>query len=167
MPTIAQQDYLRPQGKHTNSDCHLLAALAHNLLQGTLFDTIMVIDYAGEVDEARPIATDGRNVYFYDAMNGEIAQMGVEFTQTQYEGLAAIQDAADDYTGIPGLGADNDTNLLAETVLGLGAIGVGGKILEATVADGVLVGLSISEQSYPDVEITWEDAQKLIGLPIS
>ena len=176
MPSIAQQDYLRPQGKSL-SDCHLLAALAHNVQQGTIFDTIVsYINVDFEPDNAKVIAANYFQppfayLHIYDAANSTMETISITYTQTQYEGLAAIQDAEEDWSVIAKL-ADgyNGVDGLYD-VKGGGWICVGGKKILPTVTNGKIVELSLSNETPPVEDsfynLSWEDAQKLIGLPIS
>ena len=166
MPSIAQQDYLRPQGKYLY-DCHLLAALAHDLEQGTIFDSI--IGFINSDDEqvyVRPIAitdTEAKSIWYWDSFAPSVSSFDIDYTQTQYEGLAAIQDADNDYTSLPELETDSDGYLYA-TVGNDTLVTVGGKKLAVTVSDDdTIAALAISNEEYSGFEITWEDAQNLIG----
>ena len=170
MPSIAQQDYLRPQGKSLN-DCHLLAALAHNIQQGTIFDTIIDL-YEGGDKSYSPIIghfPDSQSLFFYDATAEEIQKVSIPYTQTQYEGLAAIQDKQEGgYDQLPSL--TKDSGHLYDYSLNGMYICIGGKYREVTT-DGnqKIASLVISDESAaPDtyIDISWDDAQKLIGLPI-
>lgn len=175
MPSIAQQDYLRPRCKSVN-DCHLLAALAHNIQYGTIFDTIIVFEaITGDDDETRPIAYDadhgaGANVIYYNSANGEVSTIAVPYTQTQYEGLAAIQDGVNDYETIPALIAIRGH--LVDEVSGE-YVCVDDKFLSVTVSDdNKIATIAISDESAVEGQeewenISWEDAQKLIGLPVT
>lgn len=165
MPSIAQQDYLRPQGKSLN-DCHLLAALSHNIQHGTIFDTIInFINGDEESVNVRPlqVTDEPKEIYYFDSFNSEISRITIEYAQTQYEGLAAIQDAAEHWDVIPAF--NNADGYLSEDELGAGVIGVDGKNLAVTVTNGIITALSISNESGSGTDISWEDAQKLIGLP--
>lgn len=162
MPSIAQQDYLRPSGKAL-TDCHLLAALAHNIQQGTIFDTIMTVVTLGETDQIRPYSVDSAGyIYLYYPYDAEAVSIQITYTQTQYEGLAAIQDTAGGYYDIPVLALRG--GYLAEDVVLDDELTIGGKKIAATVKDGHLVNIAISEVEYNGTEISWEDAQKLIGV---
>lgn len=174
MPSIAQQDYLRPSGKSVY-DCHLFAALAHNIQQGTVFDTVFeMINGDGDTEIDRVLSytpyTTEKNIYYCDTVDVGIKSFTLEHTQTQYEGLAAIQDAAEYYDNIPALEVKN--GFIYDDNVAEGYICVEGKKLAVTVADdSTIAALAISDESPTEaqnfVNISWEDAQKLIGLPIS
>ncbi len=169
MPQIAQQDYLRPSGKSIN-DCHLLAALAHNIQQGTIFDTLIEAINANAAREIsrivayNPADEDCATVFYCDTVNTTIAALEICYNSIQYEGLAAIQDARETFDYIPAFRAEG--GLLFETE-DSEYVGVDGKKLAVTVKDGKIAALTISEENDTDVDISWEDAQKLIGLPIA
>lgn len=170
MPQIAQQDYLRPQGK-TQYDCHLLAALAHNIQQGTIFDTIMSYINGDEekvnmrISLLQEVADTQTDIYYYDSVSTVMDLISITYTQTQYEGLAAIQDAFEGWDAVPEL--EKDDGFLYDTLSG-DYVTTGGKKLIPTIGeDGLLSDIEISTQEYPGTEISWEDAQKLIGLPCS
>lgn len=167
MPQIAQQDYLRPSGKSIK-DCHLLAAFAHSIAHGTIFDVIFSYEGDYGLVENRIINKDRHNnLFFMDTDDRSHKTIYVIYTQTQYEGLAAIQDADNSYTSVPVLETDSDGYLFA-IVDNDKLVTVGGKKLAVTVSDDdTIAALAISNDEYSGFEITWEDAQKLIGLPIS
>ena len=174
MPSIAQQDYLKISCQGTR-DCHLLAAIAHNVKQGTLFETVIsIITGDGRTFFTRPDAyrvgqmgdVEVALVYFKDPSNPDFEKAQIYYNQTQYEGLAAIQDAINVHTEIPsidqqehGLFTHDSDNYVC----------VNGKYLVPEISeDDKLLGITISEESPAAgtdfINISWEDAQKLIGV---
>lgn len=178
MPQIAQQDYIRvaPKiGRGLNDDAVALAQLAGHLERGTLFD-VLLSDYPenGSLTRVAFFVTDTRQIGFIDSDDFSVSAIAVNFSEKQYEGLSAVQLAIDEYTHGPEqalpllttqgqwLMEDNDSIFIC----------VDGYKLDVDTNEGKLMRLSIS-QNKPDpdnddwVNITWEDAQKLIGLPIA
>ena len=166
MPSIAQQDYIKIEGKSYN-DCHLLAGLAKALQLGTIFDAIInYVDADDDVESVRVINVTNNFIATYSFQSPGMVDWEIVYTTAQYEGLAAIQDALGIYTEVPDISYDADTYFLREEIDGT-LLCVDGKKLIATVADGKLTALAISDEEFEGTEISWEDAQKLIGLPIS
>lgn len=181
MPQVAQQDYLRiaPKlGRGIVSDAAGLARIKQLMQRGTIFDAQIIAFFEGESEDSGNI---GRvlscyidtNLNVYDGYNNKILSLYLPYTVEQYEGLSAVQLAEDDYFGevvtvLPRLSISN--TFLSETEQAA-LICVDDCKLIPTASGGNLTALSISQDKVdPDnddfVNITWEDAKKLIGLPI-
>lgn len=180
MPQIANQDYIviaPKEGRAFSADAAALGRLKKCVLNGTAFDCL-IRDYVANEH------TIDRVLGFYDDDNAKdvlvsnVCDSGVgaleipEYTPEQFAGLAAVQNAIDEADGelmmdFPGL-SHYDGNILSESISGY-EIGCNGKQLIATIEDGFLKSLEISSVDIAEgegVDITWEDAQKLIGLLI-
>lgn len=170
MPQMANQDYnvISVPDQLSESVFGSVAVLRH-IEQQNIFDVI--IDQqstSGYKGKSRIVAVyedyeTGRPgiVYF----NGNIqSSVLFQFTLAQYEGLAAIAEARG-LDSIAELGISNGTlGILFEET----RICVDGYLLNAINTDGKLTGLSIGNKATGEfIDITWEDAQKLIGLPVS
>lgn len=181
MPQIAQQDYIRiaPKiGRTINVDAAGLARIKQLLHRGTILDAQIVTAFEENTEDSGEIGRvigffKDQNIYVYDGFNGEIMNISTSYYEKQYEGLAAVQLAIDKYGGkvftdLPDIriGENGELFEFAEVV----KIGVNGHYLIATQSDGALATISLGEQ-IPEgtefVNITWDDAQKLIGLPIN
>ena len=167
MPQVAQQDYNVVKCK-SDKDAAAYARLVRATELNTILDTL--IDRTAEQNGISKVLAwnpQTNAVGYIDGDDMEITYYSLPYTATQYEGLAAIQDAIDDYSDIPQFEED-EGGFLNETALGAGVVGVDGKKLSVTVSDDdKIAALSISDEEGADVDISWEDAQKLIGLPIS
>lgn len=176
MPQIAQQDY-----KVISHDIHrpfandaaALGELKKAILNGIGFDCLIDGSIAGENDINRVLGfyPDGSGVSYYSAANGETVDIALPNTVTQYQGLAAVQNAIDEkvepMVEIPQLSYKDE--YLMES--GGDFICVDGKYLIITTDSGNILKTLIIAETGPTpgigfVNITWEDAQKLIGLPI-
>lgn len=179
MPQVAQQDYIKiaPKiGRALTDDAAALAQLAGHLKRGTLLD-VLLSDYPenGSLTRVAFFVTDTRQIGFIDSDDFSVSGIAVDFSEKQYEGLSAIQLAEDEREGatipsFPSLTVD-ENDFLMDDEQGV-LICVDDYKLIATDNEGNLASLSISQDKVdPDnddfVNITWEDAQKLIGLPIS
>lgn len=109
-----------------------------------------------------------------DRGNGEIFNFTIPYTSTQYEGLAAVQEAGEaqhpdegmkDY--IPKLQIQE--TFLMDNTLGYLVTDLEGHKISVTVADGKLASVAISEEIAPSnpIKVPFEEIQKLIGLPIA
>lgn len=180
MPQIAQQDYLyiKPVNAPTvSTDAAALGQLRRALDNGTIADCLIYnarLDDGAEdpnVSKVLSYYSKSGGVCIYDLGNGEIATIEAPYTEQQYEGLAAIQreEKLNLQTGnvLPSLvlkseGINDDENNAYITV--------NNHFLIPDVESGEIIALSLGEDASAQpqrVEITWEDAQKLIGLPIT
>mgnify|MGYP003300459813 CR=1 FL=1 len=181
MPQIAQQDYLyiRPVNASTvSTDAAALGQLRRAVDNGTIWDCVIknpfVFDGIAGPNWGRVIGAyteASRRVTIWDAGNDEAGVISLLHTQLQYEGLAAIQaslkENGNPVDEIPDLGTAN--GYLGELSYG-NYVAVDGHYIIPTITDNKIASLSIGEQiSEGDdfINITWEDAQKLIGLPIN
>ena len=182
MPSIAQQDYLVIKGK-AETDYRLIAGVAALIERKTLFDAIIVIETTGEhafFAECRPLSILGgpedgnlRVDIYYDGGNSVIEVPS--FTQTQFEGLAAIQDA-ENYYGEIGIGVDtyaSDPDLYLYEGEGGNFICSDGKFLKVSLTqiegdEYKITAIEQTEKTAEDgyVNVSFEDAQKLIGLTV-
>lgn len=181
MPQVAQQDYLRiaPKiGRGIDRDAAGLARIKQLMQRGTIFDAQITTFFEQDTEDSGDIGRvlysfADTNLSIYDGYNGEILTLTLSHTAEQYEGLSAVQLAEDDYLGevvtvLPKLSISNTFLNDAEQAV---IICVDDCKLIPTASGGNLASLSISQDKVdPDnddfVNITWEDAQKLIGLPI-
>lgn len=177
MPSIAQQDYiviktsasLRP----FTIDAAALSQIAGCISRGNIYDCLLQ-NYDGNDEYFTRIiafAPSSKTIFFYQWTSGEVDNAEVSYTVTQYQGLAAVQEAEDEILGevmlaLPAL-KTADSHLI-EKENGY-PICADSKFLIPAVSDGKLASLTIAETGPVNgfVNITWEDAQKLIGLPIS
>lgn len=181
MPSIAQQDYIviKPNSSRAAlSDAECLSKLKLACLNKTIFDCLVFDPFiTGEDCYNRVISAslegpaDSFGVTVYDAGDAEFKTQLLEYTVAQYQGLAAIQQAIDEkyrlMLSLPSLETDGGTYYLY-VVNPSTAVCVDGKCLIVTGSD-TIEAIEIAEtgpgESEPFVNITWEDAQKLIGLP--
>lgn len=177
MPQIAQQDYkvIAPKpGRAFADDAAALGELKKAILKGIGFDCLIGGSMAGEYDINRVFGfyPDGSAVSYYSCSNGDIIEMGLPYTITQYQGLAAVQNAMDEADGLQSSLPNfekSDTHLLASADSDA-FVCVDGKYLTVTGSE-TIEALAIAEtgpdEGYTVINISWEDALKLIGLPIS
>lgn len=179
MPSIAQQDYkvIAPKpGRDCSTDAAALGELKKAVLNGIGFDCLLKDIAADEGTLGRILGfhEDSFSVDVWDAANSQSVNIELPCTVTQYQGLAAVQQAVDEKYGLMGslpLLTTVSHNYLSEDDLG-GHICVDNKYLIITVGEGgKLTSLTMADtgpsQSDTFVNITWEDAQKLIGLHIN
>lgn len=181
MPQVAQQDYLVIKGA-TVTDYRLIAKLASLIERKTLFDAVIVIEATGEhpfFAECRPLSIYGGpegntqvDIYF----DGGYSTIEVPpFTQTQFEGLAAIQEAENTYgeivLGVDTYGSDPDIYLYEGEEGNF--ICSDGKLLKVTLTqkEGDEYEITAIEQTTKTIDdgyvnVSFEDAQKLIGLTV-
>lgn len=180
MPSIAQQDYLKISAK-SYDDYNLYIQLLRLLERGTIFDALIQFpqgDMAGMV--TKPVALayiDNAPWVYIPTTQNTTSPISLYYTETQYEGLAAIQKAhVGDYArevALTTYGYPNDDEpfiYLADDEANA-FICVDDKLLVCTTdGDGQIVSLEVSdikeEGELGHINISWEDAQKLIGLPI-
>lgn len=180
MPQIGQRDYLyiKPVNADTVvNDAAALGQLKKAMESGTAWDCL-IANYGyyeeGLVNLSRVLCVYGEPVvgslFLFDADAGRIVECVFSNTTTQYEGLAAIQAelkaGGSIITKLPVLA--NSEGGLMEVYDGT-YVSVDGCYLIPTIDSARIVSLSIGDK-IPDgtdfINITWEDAQKLIGLPI-
>lgn len=185
MPSIAQQDYIviAPKvGRTISVDAYAIGQLAKILEKGdtSIFDVILE---NGATNESPAIYRDKITTIFYDpiAKNGyiisfieksEFLDVVIIYTSTQYEGLAAVQEAGE--AQYPGSGLTDSLPIfeynageLAEQHIGLLITDLEGHKISNTTADGKLATVAILEETDPDgIKVPFEEIQKLIGLPI-
>lgn len=178
MPQIAQQDYkvIAPKyGRDFGNDAAALGELRRSILNGIGFDCLIkdTLSREGDISKVLAFYSVGNLVAVYSVANTEIENYEIPYSVEQYEGLSAIQLAEDEHRGrienyLPTL---EDAGHLMVSDNG-DAICVDGKYLTVT-ADPVtshIKALAIAENGPSDdnfINITWEDAQKLIGLPLA
>lgn len=173
MPQIAQQDYkvIAPkEGRSLVGDAVAVGELKRSVLNGIAFDCLLkdILADEGTLDRVLGLYEDGSEIYAFNTGDGEIRHMEIPYTITQYQGLAAVQDAMDEEYGlmpaIPVLANSGHLEVDDPTF----AICVDGKYLTVT-GDSTIEALAIAETGPTEdfVNITWEDAQKLIGLPLA
>lgn len=176
MPQIANQDYIvvAPQyGDCINNDAAALGMLAGHIERGTIFDCLLsggiTEKYSSDVE--RVIGCTGvkpTNVHTYSPPDGGVVDVIIVYTPTQYEGLAAVQVACEMTDDIPTLAIDNGYLSQSQDAI---LLCVDGKLIAAEAdGDSNLASISISNEAPAAgadwVNISWEDAQKLIGLPV-
>lgn len=172
MPQIAQQDYniIRPVvGPTINADAPAIAKLVENIERGTIFDCLL-FNAGGNNDEYSCVLGANRGAIGFFSV-GDNATGIIEFgslSVEQWQGLAAVQIAAG-ATDIPNL--EGYQGFLTEDNRG-SFVCVGGKKLSYTVNDGgYILAVSVSELSPSEndrvADISFEDAQKLIGLYVN
>ena len=176
MPQIAQQDYIviKPKaGRAAQDDAECLRRLKQACENGTIFDCLVgdITAIEGTLGRVLGAHNDGSYIDIYNQSNSEPYALELPYTVEQYSGLAVVQEAVD------GLGMMEDLPVMEarEGYLyesnNLVAICVNGFKLSATASGGTLTALEISDTKPDDgedfINIAWEDALKLIGLPIS
>lgn len=183
MPQVAQQDYLRivpAKGRGgIAQDAAAFVRMKQSLHRGTILDVAITTAFKEDTEDSGYIGHiigyyGDTSVFVYDGLNNEIVTLLLPYSEAQYEGLSAVQLAEDAYFGgtmvsMPKLGLADD-EYLSESEQGT-LICIDDYKLIATKNSGNLAALSISDQkAAPDnddfINISWEDAQKLIGLPI-
>lgn len=190
MPGIAQQDYLRLEAKSGDGtgDYGLQLQLLNAIERKTIFDVIYRIkteslDGRTLFTEMRPQASavenrDGGKVWMV-LFPADITQHPLVFrianTAEQLSGLSAIQQAADYYDGLDFSQAELDGVNYLVGGKAAGSICVDGKMLAITLGEyngedyAPIVTIQQSEVAPPSGTITnisWEDAQKLIGVRV-
>lgn len=181
MPQIAQQDYLyiKPvNASVVGDDAAALGQLRKALDNGTILDCLVCVPayLVGGVTEQNlskvlSYSSESGRILCFDSLN-QPRIIDVVYSQQQYEGLAAIQRGENEKGyGSPALPSLLSVNGYLQDDEIPAYICVDGYKLDVDTRDGKLTRLSIS-QDKPDpgigfVNITWEDAQKLIGLPIN
>ena len=156
-------------------DAAALAELKKAVLNGIGFDCLLknVVDNDGTLDRVLGFYEDCSDVYCFGTGNGEIVHIELPHTVAQYQGLSAVQQALDAKYGlqsvIPELTTSGADSHLQEGGAGRN-ICVDNKYLIVT-GDETVTALTIAETGPGEgdgfVNITWEDAQKLIGLPLA
>ena len=178
MPSIAQQDYIviktSASPRPFTIDAAALSQIAGCMSRGNIYDCLLQ-NYDGNNEYfARIIAfaPSSKAIFYYEWNAGEVDSIEVSYTATQYQGLAAVQQAIDEQEGmmdrLPVLTADGN-HYLAEDDFG-GYICVDNKFLLASPINMKIASLTMADTGPGEgddfVNITWEDAQKLIGLPL-
>ena len=176
MPQIAQQDYIviKPkEGRAANVDAECLRRLKQACENGTIFDCLVgnILMNEGAIDRVLGFYEDGTLIRVSDVANNEDGLIELPYTVEQYSGLAAVQNAVDEtievMTQLPEL--HNANGYLWDNTSGE-IIGVNGYKLAVTASGGILTALEISDVELGDdddfVNIAWEDALKLVGLPL-
>lgn len=168
MPSIAQQDYLNISGKGIN-DAKAIGAINNAIKRGTVFDIVFRISCSGK-EVATKIAAIGKNgdnweaVFFDYATTTALRLSWVQFrdySDSQFAGLYAIQEAEGNYADLPSL--SKTENHLVDNNEGE-PITVNGKYVIPTVENDTLVSVQMSDEEYDGIEVAWEDVQKLIGV---
>lgn len=183
MPQIANQDYIVVNATSgiddsISKDAHILAELKRHFLKGTIFDVIVLDNFSAY---RRIIATDGND--FAVAEVDGIASISTENSVEQYEGLAAIQQAAlnqgAEVNAIPTLFFGNlagGKELGAEVKSEGGARGIvdeDGNAYSISIENNILTAVQKKQQA-PEyggwdgdpITVPFEEVQKLIGLPV-
>lgn len=186
MPSIAQQDYIviAPKvGNTVDVDAYALGQLAKILekMDTSIFDVI-VKNVALNTGEDEPnlgrieaIGYDShiKTLGMLDGGNQDFKYLSIPYTATQYEGLAAVQEAGEAL--FPGEGEKDDIPILQITETFLRDNNIGyfitdpeGHKISVTATDGKLASVAISEEIEDDgIKVPFEEIQKLIGLPIT
>lgn len=176
MPSIAQQDYIiiaPKEGRALADDAAAMGQLKKAVLNGTSFDCLLKDPITVETGLTRVVYTDEAGVAFIDPSNDSVNNILPEYTPDQYSGLAAVQEEVDRIEGnistsIPVLTMGNDDTLKDDNS-GY-SICVDGKYLDVT-GEETVTALAISDEGPAEgetfINITWDDAQKLIGLPLA
>lgn len=170
MPQIANQDYniVAPQYADTvDRDAAALSVLAGHLERGTIFDVLIENGVDNPDGIARVVSVKDTIIFIVSPVSGPI-NIDADYTPSQYEGLAAVQKACEMTDDLPGLSTYNGYLSQSQDEIFLC---VDGKLIAAEVdGNDKLASISISNESPAAdadwVNISWEDAQKLIGLPI-
>lgn len=190
MPQAAQQEYIRLEAKSGDGrgDYGLQLQLINSIERKTIFDVIYAIkreslDGGTFFYESRPQTSgfgyrDGKKEYgvvFPAVGSQQPIIFEIKNTAEQLSGLSAIQQAADYYDGLSFSQAELDgVNYLVEKNAA-GSICVDGKMLAITLGEdngedyAPIVTIQQSEVAPPSGTITnisWEDAQKLIGVRV-
>lgn len=179
MPQIAQQDYkvIAPkEGRSFNRDAAALAELKKAILAGIGFDCLIKDTIAddGDINRVLGFYPNGSVVDYYSIAETEVKTLSLQHTVTQYQGLAAVQQAEDEYMErvaeeLPHLYLER-LGFLSESIEGVD-ICVNGFKLSVTSSGGRITALEISDTKPSEgahfINIAWEDALKLIGLPIA
>lgn len=184
MPSIAQQDYIVIAPKVGNTilnDAYALGQLAKILEKGdtSIFDVILL----------RPVVNDGEEdqnqgrvlgIYppnkasIFDAGNEGIYTIEVPYTSTQYEGLAAVQEAGEAQQpeqgfkdGLPKF--SKNEGYFYEASTGNYITDLEGNKISVTVTSDKIASVTLSEEIATGniVKVPFEEIQKLIGLPIT
>jgi len=175
MPQIAQQDYkiIAPkEGRSLKNDASALAELKKSVLNGIAFDCLLkddVLAEEGTLDRVLGVYGDGSLVYAWDSGNDGYVAIDIPYTVTQYQGLSAVQEAMDEEDDLQSIMPTLEISggyLLASADDNM-FVCVDGKYLTVT-GDVIIEALAIAETgpSNAFVNISWEDAQKLIRLPL-
>lgn len=157
------------EGRSFSTDAAALAELKKSILNGIGFDCLIkdILNNEGTLDRVLGLYEDGSLIFAFNAGDGEIYHIEIPYTVTQYQGLAAVQEAMDEEYGL----MDSLPQLRNS-----GHLGIDGTVIPICVDDKYLTvtgsetieALTIAETGPTEnfVNITWEDAQKLIGLPL-
>ena len=171
MPQIANQDYnvIRPvYADVIEHDASALGMLSGHIKRGTIFDVLIEQSSYGI---AKVITLKGDyGVIFITPEDNSIQEISIDWSPTQYEGLAAVQVACQIEDELPQLGMNASGVLLEsnkETYLC-----VDGKLVNVTTNELSLVAtLSVSNdvpgQDDSWVNVSFEELQKLVGVLIS
>ncbi len=182
MPSIAQQDYIviAPKVADIEHDAYALGYLAKILEKKdtSIFDVIIKYDglnsskisgvCEGEEDFSASVAfivsEDPTKIYY----------ILIPYTSTQYEGLAAVQEAGVEDSDLPDLKEKlptlerSDDGFLYEEQTATIMTDLEGHKISVTAADGKLATVAVSEETDPDgIQVPFEEIQKLVGLPIT
>lgn len=180
MPSIAQQDYIviaQKVGNTIDVDAYALGQLAKILEKKdtSIFDVILELARNQEYSKITSCTTITKSVGYISHTGEEVIGINIPYTSTQYEGLAAVQEAGEaQYPGegsadnFPKLGSDNG-RLIETGGTGYSILNPEGYIISVTVADGKLATVAVADEIDPagGIKVPFEEIQKLIGLPIS
>ncbi|WP_303840718.1 hypothetical protein [Selenomonas ruminantium] len=180
MPSIAQQDYIviAPKvGGEIIVDAYALGQLAKIIEKRdmSIFDVILknpAIFEENEPNYGRVLGvnpSNPRSLGFFDNGNNEVTFFSFPYTSTQYEGLAAVQEAGkaggELVEHLPTLVLDGGK--LYESFTRNAIADLEGHNISITIAAGKLATVAISEETEPDgIKVPFEEIKKLIGLPI-
>lgn len=175
MPQIANQDYniVAPQyADCITVDAAAMGVLVGHLKRGTIFDVLVEKYYDPNDTTSRIInayiRADGQGgIRAWSDAEGEFPLLVFLYTQTQYEGLAAVQEACGIHDSLPVFEVTG-SSYLSETESG-NILCVDGKMLSVG-GTGEIESLEMTNldpiPGFDSKDISWEDAQKLIGLPL-
>lgn len=171
MPQIANQDYDIVAPKYANTvekDAYALGQIKGHLLRGTAFD-VLVQRYKNEGKLSRIVSVDNVSAEIFWSASPYYVRLVAAHTQEQFLGLAAVQEACELTTNLPEVGLGDDEESLVEVETSK-YICVDGKLVSPSVDDyDRISGFTITENSPAQgddwANISYEDLQKLIGLP--
>jgi len=185
MPSIAQQDYIVIAPKVGNTievDAYALGTLAKILEKKdtSIFDVILKDasinespdEHYSRITDCLFIDINGDNYVEY-IEDGSIKILNFTHTSTQYEGLAAVQEAGE--AQYPGEGMNTGLPLLQDLQSVLFDRNTGyiitdpeGHKTTVTVAEGKIATVAVSDAVEAEgIKVPFEEIQKLIGLPIT
>lgn len=185
MPQAAQQDYIKIKSFGLN-DYRMTLELKKAIERGTIFDVIISIHsnrgYQLDVRVLSVVRNSEANTTAVGvSFDNGTPLIDVSYSTRQYEGLVAIQNAHKSDEGAyarpvilitRGYPGDDEPYIYLGDSEADDYICVDDKLLICTLdGEGLISSIEVSditeEGELGHINISWEDAQKLIGLPIS